>query len=348
MGGGESVSTPFNKASTSSTVSQESSIMPSVEENIAEMPDASVYAIAGASAGFIAGLVVCPLDVVKTRLQAQGGFSRYGIASEYYYNGLGGTISTIWKTEGIKGFYRGVVPITLGYLPTWMVYFTVYERCKKEFANINAIRDSPFAQHMISALCAGCMSTTATNPIWVVKTRLMTQNAKSSWQYKGTIDAFIKMYKTEGLISFYAGIVPALLGLTHVAVQFPLYEKFKTIFVPPDGPNTSKYRKAGGIIFASSLSKMVASMITYPHEVIRTRMQIQRGFLHGPNVKLDGIINTAVTIFKKEGWRGFYSGLGTNLVRTVPASAVTLITYEMVVEEINKVKFVHGYPTAPV
>lgn len=112
----------------------------------------SIYALSGATAGVVSGLVVCPLDVVKTRLQAQGGFTKYGIISTHHYDGLlgtiiflkickvlckliiiaAGTIRTIWQTEGVKGFYRGVVPITFGYLPTWMVYFTVYERCKKE------------------------------------------------------------------------------------------------------------------------------------------------------------------------------------------------------------------------
>ncbi|KAK9478128.1 mitochondrial carrier domain-containing protein [Lipomyces japonicus] len=309
---------------------------------IVSMSDSSVYACAGATAGFISGLIVCPLDVMKTRLQAQGGFTKYGITNDHYYHGLLGTAKTIWRTEGISGFYRGVVPITFGYLPTWMVYFTVYERCKESLGNIQGFRDHPFLLHVSSALCAGSSSTTLTNPIWVVKTRLMTQSANTSWHYNGTIDAFRTMYKKEGLASFYAGLGPALLGLTHVAVQFPLYEEFKKIFLPSSIETASETRRIFGLILASSLSKMCASVTTYPHEVIRTRMQIQRGLSLNKTMVYHGIVSTCKVLIAEEGWGVFYSGLGTNLVRTVPASAVTLITYELVVDKIQKIKDGYG------
>ncbi|KAK9473963.1 mitochondrial carrier domain-containing protein [Dipodascopsis tothii] len=309
-----------------------------LEKRIAELSDSAVYAIAGASAGVISGVVVCPLDVVKTKLQAQGGFSQHGIISEHYYNGLRGTISTIWRTEGFKGFYRGVVPIVLGYLPTWMVYFTIYEEAKRLLGQNKVFQDHPSVAHIVAALCAGSASTTVTNPIWVVKTRLMTQSPHTSWHYSGTWDAFHQMFRKEGLGSFYAGLAPALLGLTHVAVQFPLYEEFKSLLVPTPESNPSESHKVGGIILASSMSKMLASVATYPHEVIRTRMQIQKGLPSNGIVRYKGIVHTFKVLLHEEGWRVFYSGLGTNLVRTVPASAVTLITYEVIVEHLTDIK----------
>ena len=46
------------------------------------------------------------------------------------YNGLVGTARVIWAEEGIRGMYRGLGPIVLGYLPTWAVWFTVYNESK--------------------------------------------------------------------------------------------------------------------------------------------------------------------------------------------------------------------------
>ncbi|KAK9460077.1 mitochondrial carrier domain-containing protein [Lipomyces oligophaga] len=306
-----------------------------LETQLSKVPDSSVPAIAGATAGIVSGLTVCPLDVIKTKLQAQGGFSKRGLIKDHYYNGLTGTIKTIWKTEGIKGFYRGVVPITLGYLPTWMVYFTVYEGCKSRLSEEEYFRQHSAVAHVVSAVSAGACSTTLTNPIWVVKTRLMTQGSHTSYHYKGTIDAFRTMYRQEGFISFYAGIVPALFGLAHVAVQFPLYEEFKKVFLPP--PESSESQKVYGILLSSCLSKMCASFATYPHEVVRTRMQIARA-MPSENGHYDNVFQTIYKLVREEGWRAFYSGLGTNLVRTVPASAVTLMTYELIVEQITKLK----------
>jgi len=76
---------------------------------------------------------------------------------------------------------------------------------------------------------------------------------------------------------------------------------------------------------------MVASVATYPHEVVRTRLQTQRRLLlpSGAPRKRSGIIRTTRKIIHFEGWRGLYKGLSVNLIRTVPNSAVTMLTYEL-------------------
>jgi solute carrier family 25 folate transporter 32 len=96
--------------------------------------DQAITAAAGALAGFMSGVVTCPLDVIKTKLQAQGGFQSHATGSppptNVVYKGMLGTARVIWKVEGLKGLYRGLGPIILGYLPTWSVWFTVYGGCK--------------------------------------------------------------------------------------------------------------------------------------------------------------------------------------------------------------------------
>lgn len=95
--------------------------------------DSQCNALAGAVAGFTSGVVTCPLDVIKTKLQAQGGFIVPGSQHRHtrIYKGLFGTASVIWKEEGLRGLYRGLGPIVMGYLPTWAVWFTVYNRSKQ-------------------------------------------------------------------------------------------------------------------------------------------------------------------------------------------------------------------------
>lgn len=98
--------------------------------------DSQFNALAGAVGGFTSGIVTCPLDVIKTKLQAQGGMNalRRGtgahVGQPLVYNGLVGTASVIWRNEGLRGMYRGLGPIILGYLPTWAVWFTVYNKSK--------------------------------------------------------------------------------------------------------------------------------------------------------------------------------------------------------------------------
>ncbi|KAG0639587.1 mitochondrial carrier domain-containing protein [Tuber brumale] len=345
----------------------------------ARLTDPLISAISGATAGLASGILVCPLDVIKTKLQAQGGFSSmrrrlathaHGVASAggvkmgrgmadratvgervLAYRGLMGTARTIWAEEGVRGMYRGLGPLILGYLPTWTVYFTVYEKSKVVMAD--QFGGASWLTHILSAMVAGTSSTLVTNPIWVIKTRLMSQNAivantssqyspisntssayvKIPYHYTSTLDAARKMYLHEGIGSFYSGLAPALLGLSHVAVQFPLYEAFKGFFIGSEhleSPNG--FTHFWSILAASCLSKICASSATYPHEVLRTRLQTQK-VTHSDGdtrPRYRGIIHSARTVYREEGWRAFYAGMGTNMLRAVPASAMTLITYEIV------------------
>ena len=210
--------------------SKNSMLIPFVQRNFS---DTEITALSGALAGFLAGVIVCPLDVAKTRLQAQGlQLSTPSVqgsgAGAKYYDGIWGTLTTIVRDESVRGLYKGIVPIVLGYFPTWMIYFSVYERCKLTYPQF--FKNSEFLSHSMSALTAGAISTTITNPIWVVKTRLMLQSGKDvkgMTHYKNTLDAFIRIYKMEGIKSFYSGLIPSLFGLLHVAIHFPVYEKLK-------------------------------------------------------------------------------------------------------------------------
>ena len=168
------------------------------------------------------------------------------------------------------------------------------------------------------------------------------------------------MYRKEGIASFYSGLSPALLGLTHVAVQFPAYEYLKTKFTgqgmgmaPADGEDARRSHWFG-ILSASIISKIMASSATYPHEVIRTRLQTQRRHVvqwpdsqsaNGGQAasqktvpKYRGIVTTFRTILREEGWRAFYAGMGTNMMRAVPAATVTMLTYEYVMTLQNKAR----------
>ena len=101
-----------------------------------KIPEGYVVPLSGGIAGAVSGLVSCPLDVIKTKLQAQGGFraAKDGVKiSTAAYRGVTGTAATIWKEEGIRGMYRGLEPMLLGYVPTWAVYLTVYNKTQAFF-----------------------------------------------------------------------------------------------------------------------------------------------------------------------------------------------------------------------
>lgn len=113
-----------------------SSFVTRLEIFASRVPQIYVAPFCGASAGVASGFVTCPLDVIKTKLQAQGGFARrsgHVPETKNLYRGMLGTGRTIWREDGIRGLYQGLGPMIFGYLPTWAVYLAIYDRSRDFF-----------------------------------------------------------------------------------------------------------------------------------------------------------------------------------------------------------------------
>ncbi|KIJ17919.1 hypothetical protein PAXINDRAFT_167842 [Paxillus involutus ATCC 200175] len=313
--------------------------------------------IAGAGGGLVASIATCPLDVVKTKLQAQ-----QAVYGQPGYQSVLDIVKTTLRHDGIRGMYRGLGPTILGYLPTWAIYFAVYDGIKTRFGEPSlgelqkpgriypaaqpkgyqpVMRDHPWTLHILSAMIAGATSTTCTNPLWVIKTRFMTQSRREV-RYRHTFDAALTIYRTEGIRAFYRGLLPSLFGIAHVAVQFPLYEQLK-VWAQRD---SDAPLRSDTILLCSAIAKMTASVATYPHEVVRTRLQTLRLPI-AEDMSSDGMIKAHTRrsviyitrkIVQKEGWTGLYKGLSVNLFRTVPNSAVTLLSYELLMRHLSSPK----------
>lgn len=286
-----------------------------------------VDAFAGGAAGGTTAVFVSPLEVLKTRLQTQarGQAAKY-TGGIHIYGGL----KQIVAEEGFRGLYRGLGPQFVALLPNWAVYFTTYENLKKQMKKRQGIPQP--LQHMISAVGAGAATLAVTNPLWVAKTRLQVQHMGNRPAgrplYRNTFHCLATMAKQEGVGRLYSGMGASAIGLSHVAIQFPVYEFFKRWLSERRQRERGEKVQAdrlstADLILASSTSKAIASSITYPHEVVRSQMHV-RGL--GP---FDGFGLICKEVYQAEGLLGFYKGWATNMFRTVPAAAITFTSFEL-------------------
>ncbi|XP_038682572.1 nicotinamide adenine dinucleotide transporter 1, chloroplastic-like [Tripterygium wilfordii] len=145
---------------------------------------------AGAAAGVIAATFVCPLDVIKTRLQVHGLPKLDAAHSNVRGSLIIGSLKQIFRKEGLRGMYRGLSPTVLALLPNWAVYFTMYEQLKSFLCSDDENHHLSIGANMIAASGAGAATTIATNPLWVVKTRLQTQGMRTGVvPYRSTLSA---------------------------------------------------------------------------------------------------------------------------------------------------------------
>ncbi|XP_071949382.1 kidney mitochondrial carrier protein 1-like [Antedon mediterranea] len=174
----------------------------------------AINVLCGIAAGIISSSIANPTDVLKVRMQAQS--QRFANAT------MVTSFVNIYQQEGTRGLWRGVGPTAQRAAVVAGVELPAYDWSKKLIINHTQLGDS-ISNHFIASLFAGFVGAIASNPIDVVKTRMMNQqNLRKSVQlkqgqkqqiYKNTIDCFIKTARYEGFLALYKGFIPTWVRL---------------------------------------------------------------------------------------------------------------------------------------
>lgn len=172
--------------------------------------------IAGAGAGVAVSLLATPTELIKCRLQAQG--ASVGAVAEagaaavaaVKYGGPMDVAKQVLKSEGgVRGLYKGLFPTFAREIPGNATMFGVYEALKQYLAGGTDTSGLNRGSLMMAGGLAGGAFWVLVYPTDVVKSVIQIDDFKNP-KYSGSIDAFKKILKSEGVGGLYKGFGPAM------------------------------------------------------------------------------------------------------------------------------------------
>jgi len=133
----------------------------------------------------------------------------------------------LYRTEGVRGFYRGLLPSLFG-VSHGAIQFMAYEQLKNKWALKRKGGQAGLTNFDFLYLSAASkmFAGSITYPYQVVRARLQLYDARE--RYKGAMDVVRQVFQREGVTGFYKGLGPNIIRvLPSTCVTFLVYENMK-------------------------------------------------------------------------------------------------------------------------
>ena len=184
-------------------------------------------AVAGAVSRTLAVVAVCPIELVRTKVQSR---------VNYNYRVLGDVVRTVVQENGVRGLWRGLEPMLIRDVPFSAFYWFALERIKHHLMFTFGMDYSPIVP-IIASSCAGMMAAVATNPLDVIKTHMQMEIGESKYYGKGALGTGTARIVMRGILEqhgwrgLYAGLLPRCMKIAPAcAVMLTSFEMSKLYF----------------------------------------------------------------------------------------------------------------------
>lgn len=282
-----------------------------------------LQAVCGAFGSATSIAAFYPLETVRTRLQVDADLiPRSPILFALH----------IGRSEGVRSLYRGLPSLVLALSVTNFVYFYA-------FHGLRAMCDTNTAStDFICASIAGIVTVLVSNPLWVVNTRLKLQGVSfkakekgesKEWRYNSVLGCLFGIAQREGWQALWSGTSSSLMLISNPTLQYSCYEYLKRIQMESIVAISPHIRH----LLNGALSKFVATVFTYPLQLIQTQRRSGR-FTEKTNPQMNkkssflSLVDQGSTIIKRYGMAGLFRGLESKLLQTVLSAALMFFIYE--------------------
>eukprot|EP00747_Dinoflagellata_sp_TGD_P163764 gnl/TRDRNA2_/TRDRNA2_182791_c0_seq1.p1 gnl/TRDRNA2_/TRDRNA2_182791_c0~~gnl/TRDRNA2_/TRDRNA2_182791_c0_seq1.p1 ORF type:complete len:322 (-),score=36.18 gnl/TRDRNA2_/TRDRNA2_182791_c0_seq1:196-1161(-) len=300
--------------------------------------------LSGGAASCVAKTCVAPFSRVTILMQTQ--LVKHGKTTSPF-----DIIWDIRQQEGIVGFWRGNTATVAQRFMMSGITFAVAGACKRKMEKFVVPHAwHPLACSLAASTFASCISVVVTQPLDVVKTRLMT-HPRGDRSYEGIVGAFRTIVREEGFPGLQRGVGIAVAGaVPTIAVNFALYDLFmgrcRKVGTASRNLEAGKGARPPAIqkvLFCGFAAGVCSSTLFFPIDLVKRQMHlsgtrgcaaaysgaldaIQKIYQSGARTAAGGSRADTTTVFR--GLREFYRGLLPELVKVGPGVAIMFAVNE--------------------
>mmetsp|Transcript_47114 Transcript_47114/g.117498 ORF Transcript_47114/g.117498 Transcript_47114/m.117498 type:complete len:347 (-) Transcript_47114:13-1053(-) len=276
--------------------------------------DHSHLLLSSVTSGVLVSVICTPFDVVKNYTQGSTNLVNRLNVKPYR------VLQDVYKNRGLLGFWTGLTPTLAVILPANLIFFGLYERWKKNWGPA------------IAGVQARSTVVFVVAPFEYMRTRRQVEMGMGKTGF-GLVKEAVQ---TEGLYSMWRGVFPTLVrDVPFSAIYWDLYERGKGLIRLLDDRVEERHPVVRGFLYPfvnGGLSALVASAVTHPFDVVKTRLQVigRHSTMRGNKIRISkGTVNMMKDIYKEGGYRAFWVGVVPRCLKIMPSCAVLLGTYEL-------------------
>ena len=276
-------------------------------------------ALSGLGGNIFSSNIIFPMDVVKIRMQ---------VPNCTYKNMFDG-LFRIFNEEGLGALYTGLSSEMFKSCTQTFIYFFVYSSLKeyakaflikreiqeareKQELIIKKYQQLPILINLLVGFIAGCITQIFVNPLSVIQTRIIANKRTG-----GIIQTANSIIKNEGILALYKGIIPTFILCINPAIQYLVFDNLKACY-------TSRKPTAMENFIMGAISKVIATISTYPYIMAKVRLQ------YSSKSNYSGTLDVILKILLQDGFFGLFAGLQPQLLKSILSGALLLMAKEKI------------------
>jgi Mitochondrial carrier protein len=295
------------------------------------------HALAGAAGSAVSNVATYPLKLIVTRLQIKKQAARSNEQAGYY--AIVDAARRIYAKDGLRGFFTGVGDDTWKTIADSFLFFLAYTilRQRRLASRMKASGKKravlPILDELAIGMLAGAFSKLWTTPLANIVTRKQTAAPTDQSDPISTKEVAEQIMVEKGIPGFWAGYSESLILTSNPSITFFLNEFLKYLLLPR---HRRRNPPATATFLLAAISKSVASTITYPVSLAKTRAQADssrgKDDKQGsrPKAFAFNLFTSLQAIVTEEGISALYDGLIGEVLKGFLSHGITMLTKDAV------------------